>query len=187
VIVEKKLKYHSNQNMIDLYIAENVSKITNLKKVVVVLDSTEDQVMVEMIEDQVMVEVIEALDLVEVQETKDQTKCLLQPVGTVEMNAKYHSNQNMTDLFIAKNVSKIINHKKVVVTPDLTEVPDMIKVLLNSKEIVLQFIVEAVLLKQNLCQMMMILILFILLLEKNYFLSWEKKNVSIVDMMMKEL
>jgi len=165
VIVEKKLKYHSNQNMIDLFIAENVSKITNPKKVVVALDSTEDQVMVEMteVQDTIEIQEVEALDLVEVQETKDQTKCLLQPVGTVEMNVKYHLSQETTDLFIAENVSKIINPKKVIVTPDLTEVPDMIKVLLNSKEIVLQFIVEAILLKQNLCQMMMILNHFILL------------------------
>ncbi len=31
------------------------------------------------------------------------------------MNVKYHSSQNMTDPFIAKNVSKIINHKNVVI------------------------------------------------------------------------
>ena len=39
----------------------------------------------------------------------DQEKCLPQPVVTVEMNVKYHSSQKMIDLFIAKNVSKIIN------------------------------------------------------------------------------
>jgi len=60
-------------------------------------------------EDRVMVEVIEVPGLVEIQETGDQEKCLLQPVGIVEMNVKYHSSQKKTGLFIAQNVSKIIN------------------------------------------------------------------------------
>jgi len=38
--------------MTDLFIAKNVSKITNPKNVVVALDLTEDQVMVEMTEAQ---------------------------------------------------------------------------------------------------------------------------------------
>ena len=73
VIVEKKLKYHSNQNMIDLFIAENVSKITNLKNVVVALDSTEDQVMVEMteVQDTIEIQEVEALDLIVVQKIID--------------------------------------------------------------------------------------------------------------------
>jgi hypothetical protein len=51
----------------------------------------------------------------------EKEKCLPQPVVTVEMNVKYHSSQKTTDLFIAQNVSKSINHKNVVVTLDLTE------------------------------------------------------------------
>jgi len=73
---------------------------------VVALDLVEDQVMAE---DRVMVEMTEVQDLAEVQEMTDQEKCLPQPVVTVEMNVKYHSSQKTTDLFIAKNVSKIIN------------------------------------------------------------------------------
>ena len=114
------VKYHSSQKTTDLFIVENVSKSINHKKVVVALDSTEgramvedqvmteDQVMVVMTEDQVMVEMTEVHpDSVEVQETRDQEKCLLQPVVTVEMNVKYHSSQKTTDLFIVENVSKI--------------------------------------------------------------------------------
>ncbi len=44
----------------------------------------------------------------------DQEKCLPQHAVTVEMNVKYHSSQKTTDLFIAENVSKSINHKNVV-------------------------------------------------------------------------
>ncbi len=39
----------------------------------------------------------------------EKEKCLLQPVGIVEMNVKYHSSQKKTGLFIAQNVSKNIN------------------------------------------------------------------------------
>ena len=99
-IVERNAKYHSSQKKTGLFIAQNVSKIINHKNVVVTPD---------LVEDRGMVEVIEALDLVEVQETGDQEKCLLQPVGIVEMNVKYHSSQKKTGLFIAQNVSKIIN------------------------------------------------------------------------------
>jgi predicted RNA-binding protein with PIN domain len=100
VIVEMNVKYHSSQKTTDLFIAKNVSKITNHKNVVVALDLAEDRVMAE---DQVMVE------MTEVPEATDQEKCLPQPVVTVEMNVKYHSSQKTTDLFIAKNVSKITN------------------------------------------------------------------------------
>jgi acyl-coenzyme A thioesterase PaaI-like protein len=67
----------------------------------------------------------------------DQEKCLLQHAVTVEMNVKYHSSQKTTDLFIAENVSKSINHKNVAVARDLvvdqvmvemTEVPDSAEV-----------------------------------------------------------
>jgi len=79
----------------------------------------------------------------------------------VETNVKYHSNQNMTDQFIAKIVSKITNPKNVVVTLDLTEVQvmvetieaqDTIKTHLDSKKTVLQFTVETILERQNIRQ-----------------------------------
>ena len=44
----------------------------------------------------------------------EKEKCLPQLVVTVEMNAKYHSNQKMTDLFIVENASKIINQNQEV-------------------------------------------------------------------------
>ncbi len=106
VTVEMNVKYHSSQKTTDLFIAKNVSKITNHKNAVVALDLAEDRVMVEY---RVMVEMTEVPGLVEVQEATDQEKCLPQPVVTVEMNVKYHSSQKTTDLFIAKNVSKITN------------------------------------------------------------------------------
>jgi predicted transcriptional regulator len=86
VIVAMNAKYHLSQETLDLFIVENVFKIINQKKVVVVPDltedqvvgeMTEDQVVVEMTEDQVMVETIEVPGLVEVQEMTDQEKRLL--------------------------------------------------------------------------------------------------------------
>ena len=94
-------KYHSDQKMTDLFIATNVSQIIS-HKIVADLDLVEDQVMVEM---------TEVLGL-EVQEMTDPERCLLQHVVTVVMNAKYHSDQKMTDLFIATNVSQIISKIK---------------------------------------------------------------------------
>jgi hypothetical protein len=65
----------------------------------------EDQVAA-MVEDQVAAMVEDQVAAM-VEEMIDQEKCLMQNVLTVEMNVKYHSNQKMTDLFIAENVSKI--------------------------------------------------------------------------------
>ncbi len=50
--METNVKYHSNQNMTDQFIAKIVSKITNPKKVWVALDLTQGQVMVETTEAQ---------------------------------------------------------------------------------------------------------------------------------------
>jgi hypothetical protein len=95
------VNYHSNQQKIDLFIAENVSKSINQHQEVVVVDLEEV-----LVEDLVaMVDVIEVPDLVE--ETTDHEKCLTQNAQTVEMIVKYHSNQKTTDLFIAEIVSKI--------------------------------------------------------------------------------
>jgi acyl-coenzyme A thioesterase PaaI-like protein len=69
----------------------------------------------------------------------DQEKCLPQHAVTVEMNVRYHSSQKTTDLFIAENVSKSINHKNAAVALDLvvdrvmvedqaTEVPGLVEV-----------------------------------------------------------
>jgi len=99
--VEMIVKYHFNQKKTDLYIAENVSKITNQNQEVAAVDPEEDPE-----EDPAaMVEIEAVLDLVE--ETTDHEKCLTQNAQTVEMIVKYHSNQKTTDLFIAEIVSKI--------------------------------------------------------------------------------
>jgi hypothetical protein len=97
------VKYHSNQKTTDLFIAENVSRNTNHKNVVVDLDLVVDPVMAEdqVIEDPVMAEDQDSVEMT------DQERCLPQHAVTVEMNVKYHSNQKTTDLFIAENVSKI--------------------------------------------------------------------------------
>jgi acyl-coenzyme A thioesterase PaaI-like protein len=104
--VELNVKYHSNQRKTDLFIAENVSKITN-QQIEVTLEVTLD-----LVEDLVMVEMIEMTEVLGLAEMTDQEKCILQHVATVEMNVKYHSNQKKTDLFIAENVSKIIKTSK---------------------------------------------------------------------------
>jgi hypothetical protein len=98
-IVETIVKYHSNQKKIDLFIAENASKITNQSQEVAV-DLAVDQA--------VDLVVIEVLDLAE--ETTDHEKCLMQNVEIVETIVKYHSNQKKIDLFIAENASKITDN-----------------------------------------------------------------------------
>ena len=84
------VKYHSNQDRTSLFIATNVFRSTNHK-----------------VEAADLVEVIE-VGSTEAQETTDHEKCTKQHVATVEMNAKYHSSQKKTDLFIARNASQII-------------------------------------------------------------------------------
>jgi hypothetical protein len=90
------VKYHSNQNKTDLYIAENASKITN---------QSHDKV-ADLVEDQV--EMIEVLDLVI--EMRDHEKCLTQNAEIVETILKYHLDQRKTDLYIAENASKITDN-----------------------------------------------------------------------------
>jgi hypothetical protein len=90
-IVEMIVKYHSNQNKIDPYIAENVSKITNQNH----------EIEIDLVEDK-------GEDLVE--EMKDHEKCMTQNAEIVEMIVKYHSNQRKTDLYIAENASKITDN-----------------------------------------------------------------------------
>jgi kynureninase len=91
-IVERIVKYHSNQNKTDLYIAENVSKITNQNH----------EIEIDLVEDKV------AEDLVE--EMRDHEKCTMQNAEIVERIVKYHLDQKKTDLYIAENVSKITDN-----------------------------------------------------------------------------
>lgn len=109
--VATNVKYHSSQETTDQFIAENVFKSINHKKVVVALDLAEDRVMAEdqATEDRVTVEVTAEVhpDSAEVHETKDQEKCLRQPAVIVETNVRFHSSQETIDLFIAENVFKI--------------------------------------------------------------------------------
>jgi predicted P-loop ATPase/GTPase len=103
VTVEMNVKYHSSQKTIDLFIAENASKITNPHQ-----DLAED-----LVEDLVATVETEVLDLVE--EMIDHEKCLTQNAVTVEMIVKSHLDQKTTDLFIAESVSKITNKVKKIV------------------------------------------------------------------------
>jgi len=105
--VEMTVKYHLDQEAINLFTVENVSRIINQNNVVGQV-MAEDQVMVDVqvAEDQVMVDVQVAEDQV-MEEVEETEKCLLQPVVTVEMNVKYHLDQERTDLFIVTNVSMI--------------------------------------------------------------------------------
>jgi len=127
MIVGVNVKYHSNHEMQDQYIVKNASKNTNRNKVDLVM--VEDQVMVDdqVAEDQVMVDdqVAEDQVMVEIQETMDQKKCLMQPVGIVERNVKYHSSQEAISLFTVENVFRIINQNSVV---DLVMVEDQVTV-----------------------------------------------------------
>ena len=100
-IVETIVKCHSSLKMTDLFIAETVSKITNLNQ---------DLVVVDLAEDPAALMVTEALDLVD--ETTDHVKCLTQNAETVETIVKYHSSLKTRDLFIAETVSKITNKVK---------------------------------------------------------------------------
>jgi hypothetical protein len=99
------VKYHSNQKKTDLFIAENVSKITN---------QPQDKVVEDLAEDLVDLVVTEALDLVE--ETTDHVKCMTQNAVTVEMIAKYHLSQKKTDLFIAETASKTTKIRTIVLS-----------------------------------------------------------------------
>jgi hypothetical protein len=89
---EMIVKYHSNQNKTDPYIAENASKNTNQSH----------EKVADLVEDQV--EMIEVLDLVI--EMTDHEKCLTQNAEIVEMIVKYHLDQRKIDLYIAENASK---------------------------------------------------------------------------------
>ncbi len=100
-IVETIVKCHSSPKRTDLFIAETVSKITNLHQDLVAEDLAED------------LAVIEALDLVE--ETTDHVKCLTQNAETVETIVKCHSSPKRTDLFIAETVSKITDKIRKIV------------------------------------------------------------------------
>ena len=103
-IVETIVKCHSSLKMTDLFIAETVSKITNLNQ---------DLVVVDLAENPAALVVTEALDLVD--ETTDHVKCLTQNAEIVETIVKYHSSLKTRDLFIAETVSKITNKVKKIV------------------------------------------------------------------------
>jgi len=105
--VEMTVKYHLDQEAINLFTVENVSRIINQNKVVGP-DMVDDQVMVDVqvAEDQVMVDVQVAEDQV-MEEVEKIERCLLQPVVIVERNVKYHLGQERIDLFTVTNVSQI--------------------------------------------------------------------------------
>ena len=67
----------------------------------------------------------------------EKEKCLPQLVVTVEMNAKYHSNQKMTDLFIVENASKIINQNQEVVVDQEVMVETEVLVMVETEVLVM--------------------------------------------------
>ncbi len=85
------------------------------------MTEAQDTIEIQEVEALGLTEMIMVLDLIEILKIIDAEKHTKQLVVIVETNVKYHSNQNMTDLFIAKNVSKITNPKNIVVALDLTE------------------------------------------------------------------
>ena len=99
------VKYHSNQKKTDLFIAGNVSKITN---------QLQDKVVADLVEDLVDLVATEALDLVD--ETIDHVRCMMQNAVTVVMIAKSHSSQKKTDLFIAETASKTTKIRTIVLS-----------------------------------------------------------------------
>ena len=103
-IVETIVKCHFSLKRTDLFIAETVSKITNLHH-----DLVED----DLEEDLAAMAVIGVLDLVE--ETTDHVKCLTQNAETVETIVRCHSSLKRKDLFIAETVSKITDKIKKIV------------------------------------------------------------------------
>ncbi len=127
VTVETNVKYHSNQNMTDLFIAKNVSKITNHKNVAVALDLTEDQVMVEPTEAQDT----EDHEMTEAQDTEDHEMIEAQDTEDHEMT-----------------------EAPATAVQETTEDQDTIKAHLDSKKTVLQFTVETILERQNIRQRM---------------------------------
>ncbi len=98
-------KFPLNQRTIDQFIVENVFKIINPKKEVVVLDLVEDHDLEEM---------TEVLDSEEVQEETDHGKCSQQPALIATMSAKFHLNQKKIGQFIVTSVFKIINKVKTI-------------------------------------------------------------------------
>jgi uncharacterized membrane-anchored protein YjiN (DUF445 family) len=99
-IVETIVKYHSNQKKIDLFIAENASKIINQSQEVVAVDLVAEMA----------VDKVEDLVAEMVEEMIDHEKCSTQSAEIVETIVKYHSNQKKIDLFIAENASKITDN-----------------------------------------------------------------------------
>lgn len=74
----------------------------------------------------------------------------------MEMSVKYHSNQGITDQFIAENAFKVTSHKNVVIQDltEMTEIQDTTETLeVDLKKIEPQFIAETVLEKINIKQM----------------------------------
>ncbi len=105
LIAKMNAKFPLNQRTIDQFIVENVFKIINPKKEVVVLDLVEDHDLEEM---------TEVLDSEEVQEETDHGKCSQQPALIATMSAKFHLNQKKIGQFIVTSVFKIINKVKTI-------------------------------------------------------------------------
>ena len=102
VIVAMNVKYHLSQDKTSQFIVMTASRIINQNEVTV---AVEDLVEILAVED--LVEIVAVEDL----EIEDHVKCTKQPVETVAMNVKYHSNQVEKNQSIVMTASRIINQK----------------------------------------------------------------------------
>ena len=101
-IVEKIARFHLSLVMTNQFIVTIASKTINQKEATVVEADLVETVVVEDLVETVVVE-----DL----EIEDHVKCTKQPVETVAMNVKYHSNQVEKNQSIVMTASRIINQK----------------------------------------------------------------------------
>ena len=100
--VAMNVKYHLSQDKINQSIVMTASRIINQNEVTAVEADLVETVVVEDLVETVVVE-----DL----EIEDHVKCTKQPVETVAMNVKYHSNQVEKNQSIVMTASRIINQK----------------------------------------------------------------------------
>ena len=104
VIVAMNVKYHLSQDKTSQFIVMTASRIINQNEVTAVEADLVETVVVEDLVETVVVE-----DL----EIEDHVKCTKQPVETVAMNVKYHSNQVEKNQFIVMTAFQNTNWTEI--------------------------------------------------------------------------
>ena len=111
------VKYHSSQDKINQSIVVTASRTINQKEAIAV---EADLVETEAVEADLAAVVEVQVDMAEITavvvdlETEDHEKCIKQPVETVAMNVKYHSNQVEKNQSIVMTASRTINQKEAI-------------------------------------------------------------------------